>query len=80
MNKSEITETITSIVVFQLGLSSNPKVDDVLSDFDMDSLDEIELIMLIEDRFDIDIADHEVDNILTISNIVGLVSEKLCNE
>ena len=41
-----------------------------ISDMDADSLDTVEFIMAVEDRFDEDIADDEAEKILTVGDLV----------
>ena len=51
-----------------------------ISDLNADSLDAVEIIMGIEDKFDIIITDEEADGILTIDNASDLVMKKLAEK
>lgn len=42
-----------------------------------DSLDEVELLMYVEDEFDIDISDKEAEEIETIGDALSIVETKL---
>ncbi|QDH83467.1 hypothetical protein [Achromobacter phage Motura] len=44
--------------------------------FDLDSLDEVEIIMEVEDEFMIEIPDDELSNVRTIAQLADIVSAK----
>ncbi|MCY4193298.1 MAG: acyl carrier protein [bacterium] len=46
-------------------------------DLDSDSLDLVELVMALEEEFDITIDEEELDGIETVGQAFGLVTEKL---
>lgn len=48
----------------------------LVNDFDMDSLDSVELIMALEEEFDIEIPDEDADNLLTVKDIVEYIIKK----
>jgi len=45
----------------------------VVDDLNFDSLDNIQIVLEIEQLFDIEISDDEIDDILTVQNIVDYV-------
>jgi len=45
-------------------------------DFEIDSLDEIELIMACEDEYDVEISDEEAQDIKSVSDAAKLLLEK----
>ena len=49
---------------------------DIFDDLAADSLDMVELIMVIEEVFGIDIKDSEVDGIRTVKDLIVLVEKK----
>jgi len=55
-----------------------PKTE-LQADLGADSLDGVELAMLIEEEFGIQFNDDEIETMLTFENIVGLVTKK-CGE
>ncbi len=71
-------EVIKSIVDEHLDIedSSQITLQSKLEDFDVDSLDIAEIIMALEDEFDIEINDEDVENLTTIEDIVDYISEK----
>ena len=50
---------------------------DLLKDLEMDSLDVMDMVMEIEDRFDIVIGQGEMTNVQTMTDLVNLVDGKL---
>jgi len=54
----------------------------LMEDLGADSLDMIELVMVIEEDFGIEIPDDDADKLLTIDQVVKYVQEKVvaCNE
>lgn len=56
----------------------NPE-DDLVNDYDMDSLDIIDFIMRLENKFDIDITNKDIDmyDLQTVNDIVEMVKHKL---
>jgi acyl carrier protein len=50
---------------------------DLLKDLEMDSLDVMDMVMEIEDRFDIVIGQGEMSNVQTMNDLVNLVDAKL---
>lgn len=49
-------------------------------DLNADSLDLVELIMSLEDEFDLEIEDEEVDSIKTVGDAVEYINNKLGEE
>ncbi len=47
-----------------------------VEDLGADSLDQVELIMALEDKFDIEIPDEDAEKILTVENAVEYVKNK----
>jgi|TARA_B100001093_G_scaffold517630_1_gene599794 acyl carrier protein len=52
----------------KISLESN-----VFDDLNFDSLDSVQIVLELENVFDIDVTDDEIDNIKTIKDIVELV-------
>ena len=72
-----IENQIKTIIVNQLGveessISPNAKF---IEDLGADSLDIVELVMAIEDSFDIEIPDEEAENIRTVADAVDFVKK-----
>ncbi len=74
---SSIEERVKDIVVEQLGLerdkvSLESKFSD---DLGADSLDTVELVMALEEEFDIEIPDEEAEKITTLREAVSYVEQ-----
>jgi acyl carrier protein len=50
--------------------------DRFVEDLAFDSLDRVEMVMAVEEAFDIGISDEEAERVLTIADAVALVVEK----
>ncbi len=73
----DIFETVKAIVVEQLGRKpEDVKMDTTFKDLDIDSLDMVELIMAVEEEFEISINDDEAENISNMTEVVEFVKNK----
>lgn len=64
---------ITQIISEQLGVHKNfVTVVSRLEDFGIDSLDEIEIVMAIEDEFGVELLDEEIIHVRTVQDILDL--------
>jgi acyl carrier protein len=68
---------IRSIVADQLGVDRGEVTPDasILDDLGADSLDVVELVMAIEDEFDIEVPDEDVERMRTIGDMERYVTE-----
>jgi acyl carrier protein len=76
MDRNEIFERIKDIVVEQLGIEEPDKIQmetSMTKDLEADSLYVIEVIMAIEEEFDIEIPDEEAEQFSTMEDIVNYV-------
>ena len=66
-------------VFFQRGTKTIEQIADEakFSSLDMDSLDSVEFIMEIEDRFEIEISDEEAEKVTTVAEAAALVDKLL---
>ncbi|NLM20590.1 MAG: acyl carrier protein [Peptococcaceae bacterium] len=72
----DIYEKVKAIVVDQLGVEEDEITPTTtFQALDADSLDIVELIMALEEEFNIDIADEEVENIQNIDDIVNYIKD-----
>lgn len=74
-NASEIEERIKSIIVEQLGVSAEEVTSDAsfIEDLGADSLDIVELIMALEEEYDIEIPDEDAEKIQTVKDVTAYV-------
>lgn len=73
--KDRVTARVHQIVAEQLGYNESDISDDknLVDDLNADSLDTLELVMVIEEEFESDIPDHEAEKIKTVGEIVEYV-------
>jgi acyl carrier protein len=79
MDRSDVSERLTGVLVSELGLDETKIKDDAHfeEDLDVDSLGVVELLMALEDEFDVKIPDEEAESIVTVGQAVDLVHKKL---
>ena len=79
MSQEEILQKVCSIVSEQLSVESGEVKSDsnFQNDLGADSLDTVELIMQFEEEFGIEIPDEEAENLLSVSQAVDFISNKL---
>lgn len=79
MQKTEVMEKVKAILVENLGCRETEIVDEasLIDDLGADSLDSVEIVMEIENQFDIEIPDEEAEKMTTVGAIVDAVVEKL---
>jgi acyl carrier protein len=68
------------IEIIQQTAGSNKEIkptDKLLEDLGLDSLDSVEIIMSIEQKYDITIQDDKISNIHTVGDIIEL-AKKMC--
>lgn len=72
-------EKIRSIIVEQLSVDESMVTMDtnLMKDLEADSLDAVEIIMAIEEEFDIEIPDEEAENFQVVSDLVGFVDDNI---
>ncbi|MGD2052297.1 MAG: acyl carrier protein [Acidimicrobiia bacterium] len=79
MERAEIETKLVDLLVEELGLER----DDITmearfeEDLEVDSLGVVELLMALEDNFDVKIPDDEAEGITTVGQAVDVVSAKL---
>lgn len=74
-----IFEKIKEILSSQLDVDSETITNDtnIADDLGADSLDVVELLMSIEDEFDVEIPDEEIENLKTVGNLVDYIQERM---
>jgi acyl carrier protein len=79
MSTIQLEARLRSIVADHLGKSEadiRPEAS-LIEDLDADSLDLVELMMNIEEAFDIEIPDDEAENLRTFKELVDYVAEHI---
>lgn len=77
MSNEEILEKLKGIIVERLGVEESLVKEDAnfIDDLSADSLDIVELVMEIEEEFEIEIADSEAEKILTVGDVVNYIKD-----
>ena len=77
MSNEEILEKLKGIIVERLGVEESLVKEDAnfIDDLSADSLDIVELVMQIEEEFEIEIADSEAEKILTVGDVVNYIKD-----
>ncbi len=69
-------ERIRSFLAEQLGIEDPETItmdSDILNDFDADSLDVVDMIMTLEDEFEIEVPDEAIEGLHTVGDVVRYV-------
>ncbi|MCQ2054824.1 MAG: acyl carrier protein [Fibrobacter sp.] len=78
MTQEEIFKKVTDVIVAKLEV----KAEDVKpesefsNDLGADSLDRVELVMALEDEFEVEILDSDAEKFLKVSDVVAFLEEK----
>ena len=79
MSSEEIYNKVKEIIVEQLGVAETAVALDAsfIDDLGADSLDLVELIMGIEEEFNIEIPDGEAEKVVTVGDVVEYIKENV---
>ena len=74
-----LEQRMTEIIVQQLGVSKEEVAPEssFIDDLGADSLDIVELVMRMEDEFDIEILDEDAEKIQTIGDAIAYLKERV---
>lgn len=75
MNAEEVFDKVKEIIVEQLGVAENAVTLEAsfIDDLGADSLDIVELIMALEEEFDMEIPDSDAEKIVTVNDVVEYI-------
>jgi acyl carrier protein len=75
---SEVNEKVRKIIAENLGVDENKVVPEAsfVEDLGADSLDTVELVMALEEQFDMEIPDEDAQKILTVQDAIDYVANK----
>ncbi|MBK8014775.1 MAG: acyl carrier protein [Deltaproteobacteria bacterium] len=74
---ASIEDKVRSIIVEQLGISEDEVKAEAsfIDDLGADSLDIVELVMAMEEEFELEIPDEEAENIKTVGDAIKYINE-----
>lgn len=72
-----VEERVKQIVAEQLGVDDDQVTPEAsfMDDLGADSLDTVELVMALEEEFDIEISDEDAEKIQTVQNAIDYIAE-----
>ncbi|QQZ07978.1 acyl carrier protein [Heyndrickxia vini] len=75
---AEVLERVTKIIVDRLGVEESKVTLEASfkDDLGADSLDVVELVMELEDEFDMEISDDDAEKIATVGDAVNYIQAK----
>jgi acyl carrier protein len=70
-----IFEKVKEKIAEQLGIDADEVTleSQIVDDLDADSLDVIELLMMLEEEFDMEITDEEAEKLVTVGDVVEYI-------
>ena len=79
MNSEEVFEKVKGIIVNQLGVSDTAVTLEAsfIDDLGADSLDIVELVMALEEEFDMEIPDEDAEKVVTVGDVVDYIKENV---
>lgn len=79
MNSEEIFNKVKEIIIDQLGVteSSITTESSFIDDLGADSLDIVELIMALEEEFDLEIPDSDAEKVVTVGDVVEYIKDNV---
>ncbi len=74
---SDIAKRVKEIVAEQLGVEESQVVPEAsfMDDLGADSLDTVELVMALEEEFDLEIPDEDAEKIQTVNDAIDYITE-----
>jgi acyl carrier protein len=76
MKREEVSQKIKDMIKDQLSLGTKEvQEDDTLESLGADSLDRVELVMNLEEHFNVEIDDEKVDEIKTVGQLIEYIHQ-----
>ena len=77
MSSEEVFDKVKEIIVEQLGVAENAVTEEAsfIDDLGADSLDIVELIMALEEEFDMEIPDGDAEKVVTVGDVVEYIKD-----
>ncbi len=79
MSSEEVLEKVKGIIVEQLGVADTAVTMEAsfIDDLGADSLDIVELVMALEEEFDIEIPDSDAEKVVTVGDVVDYIKDNV---
>ena len=79
MNSEEVFEKVKGIIVNQLGVADTAVTLEAsfIDDLGADSLDIVELVMALEEEFDMEIPDEDAEKVVTVGDVVDYIKDNV---
>ena len=79
MGTEEVFEKVKDIIVEQLGVFETAVTMEAsfIDDLGADSLDIVELVMALEEEFDLEIPDADAEKVVTVGDVVEYIKENV---
>ena len=79
MSSEEVFDKVKEIIVEQLGVAENSVTTEAsfIDDLGADSLDIVELIMALEEEFDLEIPDSDAEKVVTVGDVVDYIKDNV---
>jgi acyl carrier protein len=73
-----VEEKVKEIIIDQLGVEEKQVIPEAsfIDDLGADSLDTVELVMALEEEFDVEIPDEDAENIGTVQNAIDYIKDR----
>lgn len=77
MSSEEVYDKVKEVIVEQLGVADTAVSSEAsfIDDLGADSLDIVELIMALEEEFDLEIPDADAEKIVTVNDVVEYIKD-----
>jgi acyl carrier protein len=78
-NAMSVEEKVKNIIVEQLGVDMETVTPEAsfIDDLGADSLDIVELVMTMEEEFDLEIPDEDAEKIKTVNDVISYIKTKV---
>lgn len=79
LSKDDIASKVKEITSEQLGVDESQITPEAkfVDDLGADSLDTVELVMALEEEFDLEISDQEAEKLTTVNRVVSYIEDCL---
>ena len=79
MSSEDIFEKVKEIIIEQLGVAEAAVTLEAsfIDDLGADSLDIVELVMAIEEEFDLEIPDADAEKVVSVGDVVDYIKENI---